>query len=179
MRVDLSNTFFELFGFAEEFTIDRGELTERFQQLQKQLHPDKFASQPDAEKRWSMQAASYVNEAYQTLGNDLRRAIYLLQVNDISIDEETDTQMSPMFLMEQMEHREALEMAPSKPDPFAALNAIRRQLKVSTLEQVGVFESASAGKNWIEARTVVRQWQFLEKLRKEVIATEESLDSEI
>jgi molecular chaperone HscB len=177
MHVDLSKTFFELFGFAEDFVIDRAELIGRFQQLQKQLHPDKFASQPDAEKRWSMQAASYVNEAYQTLGNDLRRAIYLLRVNDVSIDEETDTQMSPLFLMEQMEHREALEMAPSAGDPFAALEAIRRQLKASTSGQVEAFESASADKNWTEARTVVRQWQFLEKLRREVMSTEESLDS--
>lgn len=177
MRVDLSKTFFELFGLAEEFAIDRAELVGRFQQLQKQLHPDKFASQPDAEKRWSMQAASYVNEAYQTLGNELRRAIYLLRVNDVSIDEETDTQMSPLFLMEQMEHRESLEMAPSASDPLAALDAIRRQLKVSTAEQVAVFEIASIAKNWTDARTVVRQWQFLEKLRQEVISTEESLES--
>ena len=177
MRVDLSKTFFELFGFAEDFDIDRAELVGRFQQLQKQLHPDKFASQPDAEKRWSMQAASYVNEAYQTLGNDLRRAIYLLHVNGISIDEETDTQMAPMFLMEQMEHREALEMAPSASDPFAALDAIRGQLKASTSGQIVAFDSASTEKNWTEARTIVRQWQFLEKLRQEVIITEESLDS--
>jgi len=177
MRVDLSNTFFELFGFAEEFVIDSGELTSRFQQLQKQLHPDKFASQTDVEKRWSMQAASYVNEAYQTLGNDLHRAVYLLHVNGISIDEETDTQMSPMFLMEQMEHREALETAPSAADPYAALDTIRRQLKASTMELVDAFQSASSDKNWAEARTIVRQWQFLDKLRKEVIATEESLDS--
>ncbi|MFT5895929.1 MAG: molecular chaperone HscB [bacterium] len=177
MRVDFSKTFFELFGFAEDFAIDRAELVGRFQQLQKQLHPDKFASQPDAEKRWSMQVASYVNEAYQTLGNDLRRAIYLLNVNGVSIDEETDTQMSPMFLMEQMEHREALEMAPSAADPFASLDVIRRQLKASTLGQIAAFESASSKKNWTEARTVVRQWQFLEKLRQEVMSTEESLDS--
>ena len=177
MRVDLSKTFFELFNFSEQFVIDRAQLVERFQSLQKQLHPDKFASQAEAEKRWSMQAASYVNEAYQTLGNDLKRAIYLLQINDISIDEETDTQMSPMFLMEQMEHREALEMAPSANDPFAALDSIRRQLKGSTAEQNAAFETASTEKNWPEARTIVRQWQFLEKLRREVILTEENLDS--
>lgn len=176
MRVDLSKTFFELFSVAEEFVIDRAQLIQRFQQLQKQLHPDKFASQPDAEKRWSMQAASYVNEAYQTLGNDLRRAIYLLRVNDVSIDEETDTHMSPMFLMEQMEHREALEMAPSANEPLIALDAVRRQLKTSTAEQIAAFEIASSKKDWVEARTVVRQWQFLEKLRSEVVSAEESLD---
>ena len=178
MRVNLSNTFFELFGFAEEFAIDSKQLVEQFQQLQKQLHPDKFASQPDAEKRWSMQAASYVNEAYQTLNNELRRAIYLLAVNDVSTDEETDTQMSPMFLMEQMEHREAVEMASSASDPLAALDAIRREIKASTLAQKIAFENASVEKNWVEARTIVRQWQFLEKLRQEVIATEEDLDSQ-
>lgn len=176
MSVDISRTFFELFGFEEDFVIDRSALVERFQQLQKQLHPDKFAFQSDAEKRWSMQAASYVNEAYQTLDNDLKRAIYLLQLNDISTDEETDTQMPPVFLMEQMERREALEMAPSASDPYAALDAIRRELKEVTSAQVRAFERASAEKNWAEARVVVRQWQFSEKLRQEVISAESSLD---
>lgn len=176
MHVDLSKNYFDLFGLAEEFGIDQTLLVANFQELQKQLHPDKFASKPDAERRWSMQAASYVNEAYQTLGDELKRAIYLLKLNDISIDEETDTQMSPMFLMEQMEYREALEMAPGSSDPFAALDKVRRDLIAGTAQQVGDFEQACLKQEWSEARTAVRQWQFLHKLKQEVRSTEERLD---
>ena len=176
MHVDFSKNYFDLFGLAEKFDIDNAQLVSRFQELQKQLHPDKYASKPDAERRWSMQAASFVNEAYQTLGDDLKRAIYLLGLHGVSIDEETDTQMSPMFLMEQMEYREALEMAPDASDPYQALDAVRKNLKSATSDQLAAFENACNQQSWSEARTSVRQWQFLDKLKQEVRSAEERLD---
>ncbi len=176
MQVDFSSNFFDLFGVDQHFVIDIDSLETRFQDLQKHLHPDRYAALSDAEKRWSMQAASYVNEGYQTLRKDLQRAVYLLKLNDISIDEETDTQMAPQFLMDQMEYREALESATSKSDPFAALDVIRRQLKAGTQEQVDDFTKAAADSDWATARNTVRQWQFLEKLASEVKNTEQELE---
>ncbi len=176
MQVDLSSNFFELFDLPVQFVIDEPTLITRFQDLQKQLHPDRFAAKPAAERRWSMQAASYVNEGYQTLKSDLQRAIYLLKLNDVSLDEETDTQMSPMFLMEQMEYREALEAAESAADPLGKLDAVRKQLKAGIHEQSQAFDQASNTGNWDEARTTVRQWQFLDKLAREVKSMEERLD---
>jgi len=176
MQVDLSSDFFDLFGLDQQFAIENDALVARFQSLQKQLHPDRFAAMSDAEKRWSMQAASHVNEGYQTLRNDLKRAVYLLKLNNVSIDEETDTQMSPMFLMEQMECREALESAGLAENPFSALDTIRQQLKSGMQEQTNDFISAVERQDWIAARNTVRQWQFLEKLAREVKITEEQLE---
>lgn len=176
MQLDLSGSFFELFGFPESYVIDEGALTERFRDLQRQLHPDKFVSRPDSERRWSMQAASVVNEGYQTLKSDLGRATYLLQINGICIDEETDTKMDPMFLMEQMELRESLEMAESAADPFSALAEIRNQLRTGIGTQQLAFISAAGSFDWAQARTITRQWQFLDKLIREAKALEERLD---
>ena len=177
MQVDLSSNFFDLFGLPVQFALDESQLIARFQELQKQLHPDRFASQPAAERRWSMQAASHVNEGYQTLKHDLKRAIYLLGLNGVSVDEETDTHMSPMFLMEQMEYREALEAAESAADPLLKLDAVRKQLKSGIGEQARNFDQAAASGDWSEARTTVRQWQFLDKLAREVKSMEERLDA--
>ena len=177
MQLDLSGSFFELFGFSEGYAIDEGILVKRFRDMQSQLHPDKFASRPDSERRWSMQAASVVNEAYQTLSNELGRAAYLLKVNGISIGEETDTKMDPMFLMEQMDLRESLEIAEAAEDPFSALGKIREQLRSSIDIQKQAFASAAAEHNWNEARTITRQWQFLDKLVREAKSLEERLDS--
>ena len=176
MQVDLSSNFFNLFGMAVSFALDESVLVDRFRELQKQLHPDKYASAPDAERRWSMQAASFVNEGFQTLNNDLRRALYLLELNGISTDEETDTRMAPEFLMEQMEYREALESAPGASDPFVALDKIRKQLRSGVNEQLASFEQAATAQDWMKARTVVRQWQFLDKLGRELKDMEERLD---
>ena len=177
MQLDLSGSYFELFGFPESYGIDQGALTERFRDMQRQLHPDKFVSRPDSERRWSMQAASVVNEGYQTLKSDLGRAAYLLQINGISIDEETDTKMDPMFLMEQMELRESLEMAEAAADPFSALSEIRKQLRTGIGTQQQAFVSAAGKKDWAQARTITRQWQFLDKLVREAKALEERLDA--
>ncbi len=177
MQVDLSGNFFKAFGLSEQFSIDTDQLVKSYRQLQQHLHPDRFVSKSEAERRWSMQAASFVNEGYQTLHDDLRRAGYLLQLNGLSIDDETDTQMDPMFLMEQMELRESLEMAEESTDPFAALADIRKQLRSSIEEVKLAFSSAATDSDWQEARTVARQWQFLNKLMQETKLIEERLDA--
>jgi len=176
MQVDFSNNYFELFELPVSFDVPEEHLDTRFRSLQRFLHPDKFAAAADAERRWSMQAASFVNEAYQTLSKPLKRASYILSLNGISLDEETDTQMSPMFLMEQMELREALGDAPEAADPYAALDKIATQLSSGQRSSAEEFASAASKENWREARTVVRQWQFLEKLSSEVQAQEARLD---
>ena len=177
MQLDLSGSFFELFGFPESYSIDENMLVERFRDMQRQLHPDKFASRPESERRWSMQAASVVNEAYQTLKSDLGRATYLLKINGIPIDEETDTRMDPLFLMEQMELRESLETAETSQDPVSALIKIREQLRSAIDIQKQAFVSASSKKGWEQARIITRQWQFLDKMVREVKALEERLDN--
>ena len=177
MVVDLNSNFYELFELPVQFDIDSDALATRFRSLQQTLHPDRHASASAAEKRWSMQAASVVNDGYQTLKAPLRRAVYLLSLNGISTDEETDTRMSPMFLMEQMELRESLEEAPNQADPGEALDAIRIQLKGSVSEAMAEFDAASVKSDWAAGRETVRQWQFLDKLSREVRTLEERLDS--
>jgi DnaJ-domain-containing protein 1 len=47
---------------------------------QSQAHPDRFANAGDAERRVAMQWAAHANEAYRTLRQPLKRAIYLLHL---------------------------------------------------------------------------------------------------
>lgn len=177
MLVDFSSSHFELFDLPIGFIIDEASLVERFQTLQRELHPDRYAAATDAEKRWSIQAASLVNDAYQTLSNPLNRATYLLGVNGISIDEETDTQMDPMFLMQQMELREAIGDAPDASDPFAALDSVRDELNAGIKACMERFKDAAKNEDWASARGVVREWQFFEKLKREVKTLEARLDN--
>ncbi|MFK7860201.1 MAG: Fe-S protein assembly co-chaperone HscB [Granulosicoccus sp.] len=176
MQLDLRGSFFELFDIPDSFRIDKDHLVSRYRELQTQLHPDKFASGTDAERRWSLQAASYVNEGYQTLLDDLSRAAYILQLNGIAVDEETDTQMDPMFLMEQMELRESLELAETSADPLVKLASIRKQLRSLIEQQSDQYSKAAGRADWSASRTITRQWQFLDKLLREAKSVEERLD---
>ena len=177
MQLDSNSNYFELFGLPQRFAVDGQALVARYQEMQQQLHPDKFASRPDAERRWSLQAASLVNDAYRTLQTDLSRAAYLLKLQGIELDEETDTQMDPMFLMEQMELREELESAEQADDCFAKLAGIRKQLRLSVVVQSKAFAAAVEQSDWTLARTITRQWQFLDKLQRETKSIEERLDA--
>ena len=66
---------FELFGLPARFAVDAAALEARYHELQREVHPDRFAAAPEAERRVSMQRATRVNEAYQTLKSPLRRAV--------------------------------------------------------------------------------------------------------
>lgn len=176
MQLDLSCNYFELFGMPVGFQLDQNELQSRWQTLQRSLHPDRFSSATDAEKRLSMQAASFVNEAHKVLRSPLSRAVYLLQLNDVDIDAETDTQMDPEFLMEQMELREALESIRSVDDPLQSIDNMREKLAAKTEKQQLEFQRSMDTGDLAAARDCARQWQFLEKLARELSDAEATLD---
>ena len=119
--VDFSKNYFELFGLPVGFRLDKAALSERYRELQRVVHPDRFASGSDQERRISLQQATLVNEAFESLKDPLKRAQYLLQLNGIH-DEGRETTKDTAFLMEQMELREALAEARHQADPHAALD---------------------------------------------------------
>ncbi len=124
MAVESTPTHFELFGLPQSFAIDRQRLDARFRELQRTVHPDRFAAAGDLERRWSAQQATRINEAYQILKDPLRRGRYLLELAGIAHDDEHRTTRDVAFLMEQMELREALAEVRSAPDAFAVLGEI-------------------------------------------------------
>src|SRR5882672_9776141 len=95
MSVNFNQNHFELFGLPARFAVDAAAL--------------------DAERRVSMQLATRVNEAYQTLKSPLRRAVYILQLRGVDPEFETNTAMPPEFLMEQMSWRERIEAGSEDP----------------------------------------------------------------
>jgi len=176
MSFDLGDDHFALFGLPRAFGVDGGQLTRQYRAFQQRLHPDRFVSAPEGERRWSVQAAGRVNDAYTTLKTPLKRAVYLLSLAGVDIDEETDTRMDPMFLMEQMELREALEAAEAADDTRGALDTVRERLSAMEREASGVFESAIGRGDTVAARTQARQWQFVDKLKREAREIEARLD---
>ena len=83
-----SQTHFELFDLAESFDIDLEDLNQRYRDLQRLAHPDKFANATDRERRVSVEKAAAINEAYQTLKSPQKRARYMLELQSVSFDDE-------------------------------------------------------------------------------------------
>ncbi|MBT9553064.1 MAG: Fe-S protein assembly co-chaperone HscB [Hydrogenophaga sp.] len=106
----LSNDF-EIFGIAPAFALDRDALDARWKDLQREAHPDRFASADAQAQRQAMQWSVRINEAYQRLKDPLKRAAYLCELNGAPIQAENNTAMPAAFLMQQMQWREDLEDA--------------------------------------------------------------------
>ena len=147
--------------------------------LQKAVHPDKFANASDQEKRVSMQQTSWINEAYNTLKLPVDRAIYLLKLKGVDINMETETTMDAAFLMQQMETREAMENASSSQDPLATLDEISVEIKSMTQLMMKEFSDAYNADQLDDARELVRKLQFMHKAKKEVNEVSATLEDEL
>lgn len=175
--LDFSRNHFDLFGLPVGYAIDRELLAERFRALQSAVHPDRFASAPDQERRLSMQASTRVNEAFQTLKDPLNRALYLLTLYPDPGPQATAQDTA--FLVEQMELRETLAEAKAALNPQAAvagvLEHIARDERAIGVELTGLF-SAPGPKDLAAARSAVQKLQFLDKCRRDAEALEADLD---
>jgi molecular chaperone HscB len=174
----LTQNHFELFGLPVAFDIDAHQLAERYRELQRTLHPDRYANASDRERRLSIQHAAHVNEAFQTLKSSPRRARYLLQLQGIEFDDEKETHFDPAFLMEQMELREALAEVRTTSDPFASLSGImadiktRQQLMEKQLRELFTKDNEETRQ---QAKQLVQKMQFLVRLQQEAEELEEEL----
>jgi molecular chaperone HscB len=175
---DLTANYYELFQLPVSFEVDLNELSERFRRLQRSVHPDKFASAGDLERRLSVQQSARINDAFQTLKDPLRRARYLLQLNGVDMNADTDTSMDPHFLMQQMELREALESVKNSANPADELITINNDIELAITgiirELTKVF-SVETTPDLSAARDCVRRLQFMTRLQEEAHSLEESL----
>jgi molecular chaperone HscB len=159
----LKDDFFSLFGLPVRFDVDQASLDEAYRTVQSQAHPDRFANAGDAERRVAMQWAAHANEAYRTLRQPLKRAIYLLTLRGVDIQAENNTAMAPAFLMQQMEWREALQEAVEDraTDRLDGLLRDLRQERRERLEALGALLDAGSNE---AAGAAARQLMFIEKI---------------
>lgn len=175
--LDFQQNFFQLFGLPEQYRLDNAQLDQQFHALQMQVHPDKFAHLPEAERRMSMQWATRVNEAYQTLRNPIRRGRYLLSLHGVDTQEETNTAMPGDFLMQQLEWREAIEEA-QRANDAAELDAMESRLRheMSSMQERLAIKIDDE-RNYPAAAGEVRKLRFLEKLGEEITSAYDAIES--
>lgn len=177
MSPDFSKSHFALFGQPVGFDLDIVRLDQTYRDVQREVHPDRFANAPDVEKRIAAQWAMQVNEAYRTLKSPLARGRYLLKLNGIDTEEESNTAMPVAFLMQQMEWREAVVAARTDHNE----DALRQLADDKRAEERALFTLLAAQlsdpASMREARETVRKLRFLEKLGEEIDLASEAIES--
>ncbi|UTH74962.1 Fe-S protein assembly co-chaperone HscB [Chromobacterium sp. IIBBL 290-4] len=173
MSQEFSQDFFTLFGLPRRFGIDAAQLDAAWRAAAAQVHPDRYAASPDAEKRSALMLATRVNEAYQTLKSPLNRARYLLLLSGVDTQEENNTRMPGDFLMAQMEWRESIDDARRSVDELETLSG-RLRAEVKSMQQA-LAAALDAEADLDAAAVWVRKLRFMEKLDQEIGDAIESL----
>jgi molecular chaperone HscB len=172
--VNLQSSDFELFGLTPGFAQDRAFIDARWKDLQREVHPDKFAAQGAAAQRISMQWSVRINEAYQRLKEPLRRAAYLCELNGVPVNAENNTAMPAEFLMQQMEWREALDEATTTAE-LDELDALVRSTRQQALELCARFLDEKQDHPLAVGQ--VRALMFIDRFSRDIEARLDQMDS--
>ncbi|MCL1066338.1 co-chaperone HscB [Shewanella olleyana] len=170
--------YFELFQITPSFDIDTANLAERYRELQRAVHPDKFANESEQQKLLSVQRTAQVNDGYQTLKNPLRRAEHMLSLRGIDISHETTTVKDTAFLMQQMEWRESLEDIKDSQQADESIDDLYQSFAdfEKTLSQLlAQLLAVDTEENNFSAADQIRKLKFMAKLQDELARIEDSL----
>jgi molecular chaperone HscB len=172
----LTQDFFSLFGLPRSYDLALDQLESAWKRLQSVVHPDRFAGGGDAQRRMALQWSTRINEGHQTLKHPISRATYLLALNGIDLQTESNTSMPTDFLMTQMAWREALDELRDQSDPERrSQHKSSLRLEVDQFWQSGearlvnLLSGASDPQALSEAADLVRQLMFVKKFEQELL----------
>ncbi|PJE79732.1 Co-chaperone protein HscB [invertebrate metagenome] len=180
--MDNKQNYFELFQLPVSPDVDVRKLVPVYRQLQKTVHPDRFADANAQQQRLAIEYASYVNQAYETLKSPLERCKYLLMLAGHPVDMERNTVSDSAFLMQQMELRESLEDIREQGGPFPALDQLMHTVAQETDGYFHEFQLWWEANHiqweqvdFQQADSLLRKMQFMVKLTAEM----DELDAEL
>ncbi|XWS56096.1 hypothetical protein CRYUN_Cryun09bG0057100 [Craigia yunnanensis] len=162
--IDLSIDYFQIFGQEKRYNIEVDGLEGKYKAWQKKLHPDLVHSKSEKEREYAAEQSARVIDAYRTLSKPLSRAIYILRLEGVDVDEE-QTVSDLELLTEIMEIREAVEEAPDS----QALNQIQSQMKEKLEESYNSFANAYRSRNFDEAVTCIQRMTYYQRASEEIL----------
>ena len=157
----LTQNYFEIFNLKAQYNLNLTQLEEGYKTILKSIHPDRFINASDNEKNLAMIKSTQVNDAYQTLKNPIKRAQYILDLNQIK----PDKALGNDFLIQQMEYEETLEDLNDKKE----LDAFKLEINAKLLNELNCIENNIDHKSdLIEASYHLLKATFLAKLDEKI-----------
>lgn len=162
--VDPSVDYFQIFGLEKQYVIEEDNLERTYKNWQKKLHPDLVHSKSEKEKEFAAEQSARVIDAYRTLGDPLSRALYILKLEGVDVDEE-ETISEPELLAEILEIREAVEEASDS----QALSQIQTQIQEKLQHWSESFATAFRSRKYEEARASIRRMTYYKRVNEEIV----------
>ncbi|KAL2557084.1 iron-sulfur cluster co-chaperone protein HscB [Forsythia ovata] len=162
--VNHSIDYFQILGVERKYNIEVEKLEEKYKNWQKKLHPDLVHSKSQREREYAAEQSARVINAYRTLTDPLSRAIYILKLENVVVDEE-ERITDPELLAEIMELREAVEEAEGN----QALNQIKAQIQDKMQYWCKSFEDAFLNKKYENAIASIQRMTYYKRANEEII----------
>jgi molecular chaperone HscB len=168
--------YYVLLGLERKLKLDARQLQQRFYELSRLLHPDRFMRKPEREREYSLDASSILNDAYRTLKDPLKRAQYMLSQEGFDIGEQRSKDVPPELLEEVFDLNMALEEMRGGDDSArpqleqAEKNFLNMQGDVDRqLESLFAQYDASAARDTLtEIRGLLNRRKYIQNLLGEV-----------
>ncbi len=157
------NNPFQLFDIETQYFIDKQAVNEKYIALQKQFHPDNFATRTAKEKLMATQISANVVSAHKTLLDPIARASALLNLSGKDFDLANYISNDQSLLITQMELREQLDTANT--DEYPVLKQAWEK-DFSDLEQQ--FANYLTDKDLDKAAEIVLKMRYYQKLLTEL-----------
>jgi molecular chaperone HscB len=172
----LPRDYFDLFGLERRLSIDEAALQQRFYDLSRQHHPDRYASRPPAEQQYALDYTAMLNDAYRTLKDHVKRAEYMLKQEGFDIGEQRSKDVPPELLEEVFELNMMLEELKSgdestRPQLEAENGRFKHMLHRADcdLEHQFEFYDSDPDRSVLQViRAVLNRRRYIENLVREV-----------
>lgn len=138
---------FEKFNYQESFDLDLDDLESKYLAFQKQFHPDKLVGKSKEEQVNLEHNSVLINEAFEILKSPLNRAIYLLKLKGINInDDNCKIKPDHETLIENLELREIIFETTDKEKLKEIKKSCQKEIKI-ILNKTKEFFDAQDFKN--------------------------------
>ncbi len=161
---DPGEDHFTTLGAQERYDLDTGALEQRYKDLTKVLHPDRWARADPRARRFSLQRSVQLNEGYRVLRDPVRRAEYMLERAGIAIP----VAVPQALLLDVMDLREALQGARNAGDT-AKIAVLAADVEARRARSLGAVAEGLRGpkqqpEDAAAALVTLRYWQrFLDE----------------
>jgi len=168
--------YYELLGIPRILHLSLDSFQQRYYELSRQLHPDRFMQKPEAERQRALDMSSALNDAYRTLKDPVKRAQYLLSLEGFDIGEQRSKDVPSELLEEVFELNMALEEMrggddSARPQLEKAEKNFAKMLGETDQQLEGLFKNYDASRSRDvlgEIRNVLNRRKYIQNLVSEV-----------
>lgn len=163
---------FAVLGLSPTFALDPADIERAFLERSKQVHPDRFATAPVADRVAALSQARALNDAYQVVKKPAARAEYLLARSGVVISD--NERLDPQTIAEVLELREGLELARQREDR-TAIATLQRQMQDRRAQAVATLAPLFAASDLQAIKRVLISLRYMDRFLE---AADAALDEE-